>query len=965
MAHRGWRTKTIDIVFERGEGGMNGDKHVATDALRRSLDRVCAEAMQAIDEGYSLILLSDRKMDRDHVAIPTLMAVGIVHHHLIRNSARTRLGILVETAEAREVHHHCLLIGYGADAVNPYLAFESLWDLRRRSTFPRSYSDGDLTTNYIGAVGKGILKVMSKMGVSTLQSYKGAQIFEAVGLNSEAVELCFTGTASRIEGIGLASITQEALRRHRIGFPRRHLPAHSMELPNPGHYQWRKHGEVHAIKPESIANLQFAARHNSRETFDRFAQLCDDESRQRCTLRGLFRIRSAEENDRTPVPLDEVEPSRDIVKRFCTGAMSLGALSPEAHETLAIAMNRIGGKSNTGEGGEDERRYQRDANGDLRRSAIKQVASARFGVTINYLTNASQIQIKMAQGAKPGEGGQLPGHKVDPYIASLRHSTPYVTLISPPPHHDIYSIEDLAQLIHDLKNANPEADVSVKLVAEMGVGVVAAGVAKAKADHILISGHDGGTGASPLTSIKHAGGPWELGLAETHQTLVLNDLRSRVRVEVDGGMRTGRDVVIGALLGAEEFGFSTMPLITLGCIMMRKCHLNTCPVGVATQDPVLREKFTGQPEHVINYLFMVAEQVREFMAERGFRKLKEIVGRTDLLDTDQAIEHWKARGLNLEPILMTAEKPHPGVNVTCSMRQEHGLEEALDKDLIETVKSALEDKTQIRLQMPIRNTNRTVGTMLSHEIAKRYGDTGLPPDTIWVRFDGSAGQSFASWLAGGVTFELVGDANDYIAKGLCGGTVIVYPPSASVEAGFVPEDNIVIGNVALYGATSGRTFFRGIAGERFAVRNSGAIAVVEGVGDHGCEYMTNGRVVVLGPTGRNFAAGMSGGVAYVYDPHRTFEMNCNKEMVSIEPVSDSTDVDELRQYVCWHEEYTGSTVARNIRESFEREVRKFCKVIPHEYKRVLAEQKAAQDGVASAPDRQREQSHVPLGQLRS
>ena len=948
MDHRGWRTKTIDMVFDRPDAGANGHDRSAA-ALTAALDRICESASAAVEDGYSLILLSDRTVDQDRVAVPTLLAVSTVHHHLVSRGCRTRIGILVETAEAREVHHHCLLFGYGADAVNPYLAFECLCNMRRCGALPQHLTNEQVTENYIKAVCKGVLKVMSKMGVSTLQGYKGAQIFEAVGLNSRVIDRCFTGTASRVEGVGFEALAVEALRRHGLGFPRRKQAKRLAVLPNPGQYQWRRGGETHSVNPESLAALQIAARQNSAEAFDRFARLCDDESKSRCTLRGLFRFKTAQEAGLKPVDLDEVEPASEIVKRFCTGAMSLGALSPEAHETLAIAMNRIGGKSNTGEGGEDGRRYTPDPNGDLRRSAIKQVASARFGVTSHYLANADQLQIKIAQGAKPGEGGQLPGHKVDGYIASLRHAMPGVTLISPPPHHDIYSIEDLAQLIHDLKNANPSASVSVKLVSEMGVGTVAAGVAKAKADHILISGHDGGTGASPLTSIKHAGVPWELGLAETHQTLVLNDLRSRVRVEVDGGMRTGRDVVVGALLGAEEFGFSTMPLITLGCIMMRKCHLNTCPVGVATQDPELRRKFTGKPEHVITYLFLVAEQVRRTLASWGFHRLDQIVGRCDLLDLDAAIDHWKADGIDVSSILTPAERPRAETKVTCSVKQEHGLGEALDNELIQRAGSALEEGKAVRLRMAIRNTNRTVGTMLSHALTTRYGEAGLPHGTIHVRFDGSAGQSYAAWLAPGITFELAGDANDYTAKGLSGGRVIIYPPDPAIAGGFVPEDNIIVGNVALYGATSGQAFFRGIAGERFCVRNSGAIAVVEGTGDHACEYMTNGRVVILGPTGRNFAAGMSGGIAYVYDPHDHFEDHCNTEMVGVVPVSDEDDVAELRQLIRQHHKTTGSTVAAEILGGFHEAVRKFRKVMPHEYKRVLAERRQQEQEASAEP----------------
>ncbi len=928
LDHRGWRSKVIDITFERhAQGGP-------TEAINNALERICREATGAIEEGYSLIILSDRGVSDTRVAIPTLLACGSVHHHLVREGTRTRLGIILESGEAREAHHHCVLIGYGADAINPYLAFESLWQLTRNGTLSaEKFSDDKLVSNYIRAVGKGILKVMSKMGISTLQSYKGAQIFEAIGLNCDVIDRCFASTPSRVEGVGFDALAIEAVRRHEIGFPIRKETRRLPVLPSGGQYQWRKDGERHMYNPQTIASLQEAAQTNSRDAFERFTQLIDDDARYRCTLRGLFKIKAAP----TPIPLEEVEPAKNIVKRFCTGAMSLGSISTEAHETLAIAMNQLGGKSNTGEGGEDIRRFKPDPDGTLRRSAIKQVASARFGVTSNYLTNADELQIKMAQGAKPGEGGQLPGHKVDRYIGSVRHSTPGVTLISPPPHHDIYSIEDLAQLIHDLKNANPSARVSVKLVAETGVGTVAAGVSKAHADHILISGHDGGTGASPMTSIKHAGAPWELGLAETHQTLVLNDLRSRVIVQTDGQLKTGRDVTIGALLGAEEFGFSTAPLITIGCIMMRACHLNTCPVGIATQDKDLRKKFAGKPEHVINYFFLLAEQVRQNMALMGFRTFNEMVGRVDMLEVDGAIQHWKTQGLDLTPILTPAQKPHPKVEVVCTIKQDHGLEHALDNQLIREAAPALENGTPVKIETPIRNINRTVGTTLSHEISKRYGEEGLPEDCIHIKLTGSAGQSLGAWLAKGVTLEVEGDANDYTGKGLSGGRIMVYPHRAAIEAGFVPEDNIIIGNVALYGATRGQAFFRGVAGERFAVRNSGATAVVEGVGDHGCEYMTNGRVIILGATGRNFAAGMSGGIAYVHDPDDVFLPMCNLGMVELERLNDPKEIDWLRGVIQQHQQYTGSTVAAARLADWDQAVTEFHKVIPSEYKRVLAE----------------------------
>jgi glutamate synthase (NADPH/NADH) large chain len=921
MNHRGWRSKVIDITWPKEQG---------PEGLGAALDRICGEAERAIEEGYALIILSDRAIGPQRVPVSALLAVGAVHHHLVRQAKRTRLGILVETGEAREVHHHCLLVGYGADGINPYLAFEALWQAQRDGLLPAEYSDEKVVHAYQKAVAKGMLKVMSKMGISTLQSYKGAQIFEAVGLADEVIEKCFAGTPSRIQGVGLSVLAQEALRRHELGYPTR--PAAQLPvLPNYGEFHWRAEGERHMWDPPAIADLQVAARQNNAEAYWRFARHANEEATRRCALRGLLKFR---EGVQKPVPLAEVEPAKEIVKRFCTGAMSFGSISAEAHETLAIAMNRLGGKSNTGEGGEDPERFKPLPNGDSKRSAIKQVASGRFGVTINYLTNADELQIKMAQGAKPGEGGELPGHKVDEIIARTRYSTPGVGLISPPPHHDIYSIEDLKQLIHDLKNANPQARVSVKLVSEVGVGTIAAGVAKAHADHILISGDTGGTGASPLTSIKHAGLPWELGIAETHQTLVMNDLRSRVVLQTDGQIKTGRDVVIAALLGAEEMGFSTAPLITLGCIMMRKCHLNTCPVGIATQDPVLRARFTGQPEHVINYFFMVAEEVRQIMAQLGFRKFHEMIGRVDLLQVDDAVRHWKARGLDLTPILTPARKPHPDVQVYCTQAQDHKLHEALDNELIAQCQRALTRRENVVLHKTIRNTNRTVGTMLSHEIAKRWGEEMLPDGTIHIRFTGSAGQSFGAFLAKGVTLELEGDANDYVGKGLSGGRIIIYPPQGSL---FRPEDNILLGNVALYGATSGQAFFRGRAAERFAVRNSGACAVIEGVGDHGCEYMTGGRVVVLGPTGRNFAAGMSGGIAYVWDPEGDFITRCNLGIVELEGVVTPEDRAELLHLIELHQQYTGSTVAETILAQWPEITAQFVKVMPMDYKRVLAE----------------------------
>ena len=930
MDHRGWTCKTLDITFPR-DSGQQG--------MLDALDRICAEAEAAIDEGYSLVALSDRKVAADRVALSSLLACGAVHHHLVQQMKRTRLGIVLETGEAREVHHHCLLIGYGADAINPYMAFEALWQARRDGLLNAELNDDDaVVAAYRKAVTKGMMKVMGKMGISTLHSYKGAQIFEAIGLKKDVIDKCFKDTPSRVQGCDFSILAEETLRRHALGYPQRAV-GNLSGLPNQGEFHWRAEGERHMWNPQAIAEIQTAARSNSREAYQRFATLVNEDARGRCTLRGLLRFKKA-----TPIALEEVEPASEIVKRFCTGAMSLGSISTEAHETLALAMNRLGGKSNTGEGGEDPIRFQPLPNGDSKRSAIKQIASGRFGVTIHYLTNADELQIKISQGAKPGEGGELPGHKVDDYIAKIRHSTPGVGLISPPPHHDIYSIEDLAQLIHDLKNANPSARISVKLVSEVGVGTVAAGVAKAHADHILIAGHDGGTGASPLTSIKHAGLPFELGIAETHQTLVMNDLRSRVILQTDGQLKTGRDVVIAALLGAEEFGFSTAPLITLGCIMMRKCHLNTCPVGIATQDKKLREKFKGQPEHVVNYLFMVAEDARTIMAELGFRSINEMVGRTDRLESNDAIRHWKADGLDLTALLSPARKPHEGVQVYNTMQQDHGLEHALDNQLLELAKPALERGEKVSIKLPVVNTNRTVGTTLSHNISKRWGEQSLPDDTIHIKLTGSAGQSLGAWLTKGVTLEVEGDANDYVGKGLSGGRVIVYP---SRQASFTAEENIIVGNVCLYGAISGEAFFRGIAAERFCVRNSGAKAVVEGVGDHGCEYMTGGRTVILGPTGRNFAAGMSGGIAYIWDPQGLFPSNCNPEMVDLDALTADEDIDELKSLIEKHQRYTGSAVASRILADWQQSLGQFIKVMPTDYKRVLEQQKRAQEAQAA------------------
>ncbi len=862
----------------------------------------------------------------DHAPIPSLLALAAVHNLLVREETRTQVALLVESGEPREVMHFALLVGYGASAVNPYLAIETLEDLAGRHCLPAHITSAAAVKNFIKAINKGLLKTFSKMGISTLQSYRGAQVFEAIGLDKEVVDSYFAGTASRLGGVSLGVLAREAQMRHEHGF--RPVSESETTLAVGGAYRFRADGEFHLFNPQTISKLQCAVRQGDPQTFKEYTEFIDGKNRELCTLRGLLRIKKSE----TPVSLSDVEPASNIVKRFTTGAMSFGSISKEAHETLAIAMNRIGGKSNTGEGGEDAQRFKPDPNGDLRRSAIKQVASARFGVTAHYLVNADELQIKMAQGAKPGEGGQLPGHKVDEVIARLRHSVPGVGLISPPPHHDIYSIEDLAQLIYDLKNVNPRARISVKLVAEVGVGTVAAGVSKAHADVVLISGDSGGTGASPLSSIRHAGIPWELGLAETQQVLLLNDLRSRIRVQTDGKLQTGRDVVIAALLGAEEFGFATTPLVAMGCVMMRKCHLNTCPVGIATQDPGLRAKFRGQPEHVINFFFFLAEQVREYMAEMGFRTVDEMVGRVDMLDVEQMKTHWKASGIDLSAILYAPPIPRH-VARHCTQPQEHGLEQALDHELLDIAQQSLENGTPVFAQVPIRNVQRAVGAMLSGEVARRYGSEGLPDDTISFNFNGSAGQSFGAFLARGITFTLEGEANDYIGKGLSGGRIVLYPPRS---AGFAAEENILIGNVALYGATSGEAFINGMAGERFAVRNSGATAVVEGVGDHGCEYMTNGVVVVLGGTGRNFAAGMSGGIAYVLDVNGDFaEERCNHGSVDLEPVMEPQDLQLLRGLITRQAELTGSKQAKRVLLNWEELLSRFFKVFPHEYKRVL------------------------------
>jgi len=919
--HRGWNTKTIDITWPKTEGNAG---------LEKALDRICAETEQAIEENAELVILSDRNVSIDRIALPALLATGAVHQHLLRLAQRTRIGLVLETGEAREVHHHCLLIGFGADAINPYLAFESLWQARRDGLLDNDLADDNtIVKTYQKAVGKGMLKVMAKMGISTLQSYKGGQIFEAIGLRDAVIERCFKGTASRIQGVDFDVIASETSRRHLIGYPKNNSE-NADSLPNQGEFHWRANGEKHMWDPEAISNIQLATRTNNPETYAQFAEHMNRDSKTRCTIKGLLEFKE----NLTSIPLDDVESAQEIVKRFCTGAMSFGSISAEAHESLAIAMNRLGGKSNTGEGGEDSERFTPMENGDSKRSAIKQIASGRFGVTAWYLANADELQIKISQGAKPGEGGELPGGKVDSYIARLRHSTPGVGLISPPPHHDIYSIEDLAQLIFDLKNANPSARISVKLVSEVGVGTIASGVAKAHADHILISGDGGGTGASPLTSIKHAGLPWELGIAETHQTLVMNDLRSRVTLQTDGGLKTGRDVVIAALLGAEEFGFSTAPLITLGCIMMRKCHLNTCPVGIATQDKELRKKFKGDPEYVVNYLFMVAEEARTLMAKLGFRSIDEMVGRTDILETNEAIAHWKADGLDLTGLLAMAPKPHPDVKVIKTIPQDHGLDTVIDNQLLTICEDALAHGTPVNHEMPIINTDRTVGTILSHNLVKQWGAEMLPTDTINLKFNGSAGQSFGAFLAGGITMTVEGDANDYVGKGLSGGKIIVYPPKNS---SFASEENIIVGNVVLYGATSGSAFLRGRAAERFCVRNSGAQAVVEGVGDHACEYMTGGRVVILGPTGRNFAAGMSGGIAYIWDNQNEFRRNYNPGMVELETVEQPEDISELQNLISLHFENTGSPVAKQILDNWSSALTQFIKVMPTDYKRVLAE----------------------------
>ncbi len=921
----GFATTTVSGLYRVAGGGQ---------ALAGAIERVRREVSAAIADGVRIVVLSDRNADDVYAPIPSLLLTGAVHQHLVREKTRTKVGLIVESGDAREVHHMALLIGYGAGAVNPYLAFESIEDLIT-SGLLTGIKPGDAIANYIKAAGKGVLKVMSKMGISTVASYTGAQVFEAIGLATGLVDEYFSGTVSRLGGIGLDEVAAEVAARHAAAHPDRPEERAHRRLEVGGEYQWRREGEYHLFNPQTVFKLQHATKTKRFDIYREYTELVDEQTQRAAALRGLFTFRTGL---RPPVPIDEVEPVSSIVKRFNTGAMSYGSISAEAHETLAIAMNRLGGRSNTGEGGEDPSRFTPDPNGDSRRSAVKQVASGRFGVTSDYLVNATDLQIKMAQGAKPGEGGQLPGSKVYPWIAETRHATTGVGLISPPPHHDIYSIEDLAQLIHDLKNANPLARVHVKLVAEVGVGTVAAGVSKAHADVVLISGHDGGTGAAPLTSLKHAGAPWEMGLAETQQTLLMNGLRDRIVVQVDGQMKTGRDVVVGALLGAEEFGFSTAPLVVSGCVMMRVCHLDTCPVGVATQNPELRTRFTGRPEFVVNFFEFVATEVRELLASLGFRSIDEAVGHVECLDVRSAVDHWKARGLDLSPILAEPSNPYEGQDQRCTKAQQHGLERALDMQLIELARPALDDGTPVAIELPVRNVNRTIGTMLGSEVTRRYGGEGLPDGTIDISLTGSAGQSFGAFLPHGVTLRLTGDANDYVAKGLSGGRVIVRPDPA---APFAAEQNVIAGNVIAYGATGGEAYLRGVVGERFCVRNSGAVAVVEGVGDHACEYMTGGRAVVLGLTGRNFAAGMSGGIAYVLDVDGQFATRVNPDMVDVEPIDDA-DEQWLRGAVEAHHAYTSSAVGARLLGSWDSEVGAFVKVMPRDERRVRDAIAAAQ-----------------------
>jgi len=917
---------TLPTVF-KAEDGPNG--------LEKALAELFKKADQAIEKEYTILILSDREVSRKNVPMPSLLACSSLHHHLIRRGTRTKVSVVVETGEAREMHHFAVLIGYGANAINPYLVFEIIENEIKKGNLPAELTCEKAEKNFLKATRKGLFKIISKMGISTIQSYCGAQIFEAVGLGEEIIAKYFTATPSRIGGIGIKTVAEEMLARHEFAYPPYEDGEKMLDIG--GDYYWRREGEHHQFNPQSIAMLQHAVRVGDYQLYKKYAKLINDQSTNLATIRGLLKFRTGK-----AIPLSEVEPARDIVKRFATGAMSYGSISKETHETLAIAMNRLGGFSNTGEGGEDPDRFKKDPNGDWRRSRIKQVAQGRFGVTIEYLVNADQLQIKMAQGAKPGEGGQLPGHKVSKEIAKTRYTTPGVQLISPPPHHDIYSIEDLAQLIHDLKNSNPRADVSVKLVAEVGVGTIAAGVSKGKSDHVLISGFEGGTGASPQTSIKHAGLPMELGIAETQQVLVMNDLRGRIRVQTDGQLKTGRDVVIAGMLGADEFGFSTAALVSLGCILLRKCHLNTCSVGIATQDPELRKEFAGKAEHVVNFFTFIAEECRELMAELGFKKFDDLIGRVDMLETQEAIDHWKAKGLDFTNILHKPDVPEH-VAIRHVERQDHGLERALDQKLIQLAKEAIEYRKPVKIELPIKNTNRTVGTMLSSEIARRYGLAGLDDNTIQIKLKGSAGQSFGAFLAHGITMTLEGDSNDYVGKGLSGGRIIVYPPK---EATFIPEENILVGNVVLYGAIKGEMFLRGLAGERFAVRNSGAHAVVEGIGDHGCEYMTGGRIVVIGPTGRNFAAGMSGGLAFVWDRDKTFARNCNIGMVDLVALDDPDEIREVKTLIEKHKNYTGSSVADYVLKNWITVLPQFIKVYPRDYKRVLEEAKgiAKQEG---------------------
>ena len=925
IKHTNFRVSAIDMTFDVNKGAPG---------LEFAIDRICNDSDRAIiHDGANILLLSDREISHNRAPIPSLLAVGAIHHHLVKNGRRVRAGILVEAGDIWETHHYATVFGYGANAINPYMAFETIEELRKSKLVEKSLTSEETEINYIKAIGYGLLKIFSKMGISTLQSYHGAQIFEAIGINKKVIDYCFSGTVSRIEGIGFEGIAREVLVRHRTAFPDKPNSNKSLEVG--GFYQWKRRGEKHLFNPETVSLLQQATQQNDYGIFKKFSGMINQQSEDAITLRSLLDFK-----DRKPIPLEEVEPKEEIFKRFATGAMSFGSISHEAHSTLAIAMNRIGAKSNSGEGGEDEIRYEIKPNGDWERSAIKQVASGRFGVTSHYLTNSNELQIKIAQGAKPGEGGQLPGHKVDEWIGRVRHSTPGVGLISPPPHHDIYSIEDLAQLIFDLKNANREARINVKLVSEIGVGTIAAGVAKGKADVVLISGFDGGTGASPISSIRHAGLPWELGLAETHQTLVLNDLRSRITVQTDGQIRTGRDLAIATLLGAEEWGISTAALVVEGCILMRKCHMNTCPVGIATQRPELREMFRGKPEYVVNYFTFLAEELREIMARLGFRTVNEMVGQADVLRMREDLDYWKLRTLDLSRLVTKINSP-PQVGLFKQMEQDHEIDRVLDWKLVEVSRPALENVEEVASEFNILNTNRAVGALLSNEISKKFGGVGLPEDTIHFKFRGSAGQSFGAFSAPGIRFDLEGEANDYFGKGLSGAKLIIYPDR---KAKFVPSQNIIIGNVAFYGATSGEAYIRGLAGERFCVRNSGVTAVVEGVGDHGCEYMTGGYVVILGPTGRNFAAGMSGGIAYVYDPDNKLHLNCNREMVDFDPLEDE-DLSRIKKLIKNHLNYTNSKIAKNMLKNFHEIVPHFIKVMPRDYKAVLLKNKAKEQVV--------------------